>query len=63
MELIIALASLFVVDNTEFLNTAKEQQDEGYVWNYVGKSTPSGTPAITIKPNSGNEFILWRLER
>jgi hypothetical protein len=63
MILLIALGALFAVDNAEFLNTVKEQQDEGYTWKYVGKSRPSGTPAITIKPDNGDEFILWRLER
>jgi len=61
--ILVALALLFGVDNAEFLNTAKEQREQGYTWNYVGKSTPSGTPAITINPEHGDEFILWRLER
>lgn len=63
MILLIALGALFVVDNAEFLHTAKEQQNEGYTWSYMGKSSPSGTPAITIKPDNGDEFILWRLTR
>lgn len=62
MILVIALGALFAIDNAEFFHTAKEQQDNGYSWTYVGKSNPSGTPAITINSN-GNEFILWRLER
>jgi len=61
--ILVVIALLFGADNAEFLNTVKEQQDEGYTWKYVGKSRPSGTPAITINPEHGDEFILWRLER
>jgi len=59
MELIIAITSLFVVDNAEFLNTAKVQQDEGYVWEYVGKQKASGTPAILID----DKYIYYRLTK
>jgi len=54
---------LFATDNAEFFKVANQQKSEGYVWAYVGKSTPSGTPAITINPQHSNEYILWRLEK
>ena len=55
--------ALFSIDIEEFRTTANKQMKEGYSWNYVGKQAPSGTPAITIKPQSGDEYILYRLEK
>ena len=33
-----------------------------YKWEYVGKTKPSGVPAITMKSN-GEEYILWKLTK
>ena len=55
--------ALFSIDIEEFRTLANKQMKEGYSWNYVGKQAPSGTPAITIKPQSGDEYILYRLEK
>ena len=63
MSILVLVAALFSVDTAEFRNTANTQMKEGYSWNYVGKQTPSGSPAITIKPQSGDEYILFRLEK
>ena len=63
MSILVLVAALFSVDTAEFRNTANTQMQEGYSWNYVGKQTPSGSPAITIKPQSGDEYILYRLEK
>lgn len=62
MEIVLVLATLFMFDNQEFLETSAEQIDQGYKWTYVGKSTPSGSPAIIIESNN-NEFIYYRLEK
>ena len=62
MEVVLVLATLFGFSNQEFLNTSAEQIDQGYKWTYVGKSQPSGTPAITIKTDN-DEYILYRLEK
>lgn len=62
MEIVLVLATLFGFSNQEFLNTSAEQIDQGYKWTYVGKSQPSGTPAITIE-NDNDEYILYRLEK
>ena len=51
------------MDTEEFRTLANKQMKEGYSWNYVGKQAPAGTPAITIKPQSGDEYILYRLEK
>ena len=62
MEIILVLAILFGFSNQEFLNTSAEQIDQGYKWTYVGKSQPSGTPAITIETDN-DKYILYRLEK
>lgn len=59
----VLLVSLFSVENAEFIETSNKQIAEGYSWTYVGMQTPSGDPAITIKPENGNEFILFRLTK
>ena len=53
---------LFASNNAEFIKLSHEQIAEGYRWVEVGKSIPSGTPAITIKANN-REFIFYRLEK
>ena len=63
MIIIATFLALFATDNAEFFKVANQQKSEGYTWTYVGKSTPSGTPAITINPQHSNEYILWRLEK
>lgn len=63
MIIIATFLALFATDNAEFFKVASQQKSEGYVWTYVGKSNPSGTPAITINPQHSNEYILWRLEK
>lgn len=60
---VLAFLTLFVVDNAEFFRVAAEQKAEGYRWVEVGKSVPSGTPAILIKPDNRNPYILYRLEK
>lgn len=63
MIIVATFLALFATDNAEFFKVVSQQKSEGYVWTYVGKSTPSGTPAITINPQHSNEYILWRLEK
>ena len=60
---IIALGiGMFSVHTQEFRETANSQMKEGYKWEYVGKTNPSGVPAITMKAN-GEEYILWKLKK
>ena len=63
MGILVLVIALFSVDTAEVRNTANKQMKEGYSWNYVGKQAPSGSPSITIKPQSGDEYILFRLEK
>mgnify|MGYP007072249989 CR=1 FL=1 len=60
MSLVLLLA-MFSVDTQEFRETANKQMKEGYEWEYVGKTSASGVPAITMKSN-GEEYILWKLK-
>ena len=63
MGILVLVMALFSADTAEFRNTANKQMKDGYSWNYVGKQAPSGSPNITIKPQSGDEYILFRLEK
>tara|TARA_B100000035_G_scaffold314689_1_gene331806 strand:+ start:53 stop:250 length:198 start_codon:yes stop_codon:yes gene_type:complete len=56
----VALAS---ANNAEFIERSNEQIAQGYKWTYVGKQAPSGDPAITVKPEHGDEFILFKLTK
>ena len=54
MFLSVLTVALFFSANAEFVSTANEQIKDGYEWSYVGKTKPSGVPAITVKPQSGD---------
>ena len=60
---LVFLVALWSNTNNEFIEVSNDQKSNGYKWEFVGKSVPSGSPAITIQPDNGNDFILYRLER
>ena len=60
--IVVLFTLLFAVDNKEFFDTVADQRAQGYEWVKVGKSEPSGTPALTIK-NNNEEYIYYRLEK
>ena len=62
MGIVAIVLSMFSIDTEEFRNTANSQMKDGYKWEYVGKTKPSGVPAITMKAN-GEEYILWKLKK
>ena len=62
MGIVAILLSMYSMDTEEFRNTANSQIKDGYKWEYVGKTKPSGVPAITMKAN-GEEYILWKLKK
>ena len=62
MGIVAIVLSMFSMDTEEFRNTANSQIKDGYKWEYVGKTKPSGVPAITMKAN-GEEYILWKLKK
>ena len=53
---------MFSMDTEEFRNIANSQMKDGYKWEYIGKTKPSGVPAITMKAND-EEYILWKLKK
>lgn len=61
--LIIAGVMLFSASESTFIETSNNQLAEGYSWNYVGKQTPSGTPALVAEGGNGEKYILFRLEK
>jgi len=62
MGIIALVLGMFSVDTEEFRNIANSQMKDGYKWEYVGKTKPSGVPAITMKAND-EEYILWKLKK
>jgi hypothetical protein len=63
MEIIVLIAALFSFTNAEFIDTMNGQMKDGYEWSYVGKTKPSGVPAIIIQPQVGDEYILFKLKK
>ena len=62
MGIVVLVLGMFSIDTQEFRETANSQMKDGYKWEYVGKTKPSGVPAITMKAN-GEEYILWKLKK
>ena len=62
MGIVALVLGMFSVDTEEFRNIANSQMKDGYKWEYIGKTKPSGVPAITMKAN-GEEYILWKLKK
>ena len=54
---------LFMFDNQEFFGTAERQVENGYSWEYVGKTQPSGVPALTVLDSQENEVIYFKLTK
>ena len=55
MGIVVLVLGMFSMDTQEFRETANAQMKDGYKWEYVGKTKPSGVPAITMKPDNGEE--------
>jgi len=58
---LVIMVGMFGYDNAEFFAEVKKENEQGYKWEYVGKTPASGVPAITMKSN-GEEYILWKLK-
>jgi hypothetical protein len=48
MFVLAVIGGMFMWENQEFFGTAESQTEAGYSWEYVGKTTPSGVPALTV---------------
>ena len=61
---IISFIASAIVDNIEFLNIKKQQEEAGYVWVNKPKTRDPNLPAaFPIKKPDGSETILWKLEK
>ena len=59
----ILVTGLFFYDNAEFFDTVKQNQEDGYEWNYIGKTAPDGSPAITvINEATGEESVYFKMK-
>jgi hypothetical protein len=54
---------MFIVGNQEFFATAEQQIENGYSWEYIGKTKPSGVPALTVLDSQNNEAIYFKLAK
>ena len=49
---------MFMWDNQTFFGTAEKQVEAGYGWEYVGKTKPSGVPALTVLDASKRSYLF-----
>ena len=59
----IILGLMFYIDNAEFLDVRMSQLKDGHTWHYVGKTKPSGVPAILSEDADGNKVIYYKLRK
>jgi hypothetical protein len=57
------VGAMFIVGNQEFFATAEQQIENGYSWEYIGKTKPSGVPALTVLDSQNNEAIYFKLAK
>ena len=62
MFLLAAVLGLFAYDNKEFLNTVKEQRQDGYYWTQIDcRQVTEGVSAITINTPTGKSLVCNKL--
>ena len=55
---------VFYLDNEEFFDTASEQLENGYIWNYVGPTKPNPElPSLTLQVEPDHPFVIFKLKR
>jgi hypothetical protein len=57
------VTSLFAIDNKVFFDTVEQNKKDGFTWEYVGKQTPDGSPAITTLDAQNNEVIYFKMTK
>lgn len=60
---LVVMFGMFMWDNQTFFGTAEKQVEAGYGWEYVGKTKPSGVPALTVLDGSEEEVIYFKLTK
>ena len=61
---VMLFTTLFAIDNKVFFETVEQNQKDGMSWNYVGKQSPDGHPAITVRNEAtGEESIYFKMLR
>ena len=54
----------FVVNNSEFLDTANKEINEGATWHYIGKQSLDPTAkSITLQMSDEEPYILFKLKK
>ena len=61
--LVISVLGSFFYDNLDFFNTAKNQMQEGYNWEWNYKDRNPNVPAIPLQYDNGKEKVIWVLEK
>jgi hypothetical protein len=63
MTVLLLIGGLFMYDNQEFFGTAERQVEAGYGWEYIGKTEPSGVPALTVLDRDGKDTVYFKLTK
>ena len=51
---------VFYLDNEEFFDTASEQLEDGYTWNYVGPTNADlNLSPLTLQVGEDHPFVLY----
>lgn len=60
---VMLFTTLFAYDNKVFFETVEQNQKDGMSWHYVGKQSPDGHPAITVRNEAtGEESIYFKMK-
>jgi len=55
---------VFYFDNEEFFDTASEQLEDGYTWNYVGPTNANPElPSLTLQVEPDHPFVIFKLKK
>lgn len=61
---LVMIGGMFMWDNQEFFATVEDNIEDGYSWEYIGKTAPDGSPAITaINEATGEESIYFKMTK
>ena len=59
---VVAILSLWAIDNSEYVQTVADQLEEGYQWKSIEcRHVDESLPAITIDSPTGKRFVCHKL--